>query len=129
VGLYKIYKGDVKDGKLVLRKQEEFKKAVRDFGNGEAAVALGKYEELVSKKQLGYYWGYLIKEVSIQTGHWPKELNKHFEQIFLSEGETIKDLEKPEFHNFTLQVIALMAEMDITIYYPDEVMIQKTIRD
>jgi|TARA_Y100000034_G_scaffold64432_1_gene77951 hypothetical protein len=78
-----VFRGKIEEGKLVLDRNDLFKRAIHVFEGERVVVTVTKQFNKRSLPQNAYYWGVVLPTISEDTGHTVMELHDIFKGMFL----------------------------------------------
>ena len=90
----KIFKGKVKNGKLLLDTPDLFQKVIYGLEGKDIEVTIQKLRKKRSLNQNSWYWGVAIELISDHTGLEPEEVHDFLKDKFLKDKEIVIGGEK-----------------------------------
>jgi len=119
-----IFRGNIENGKLILRDKELFSKYLCSL-RGEVEVICRKWRKRRTNRQNSYYWSCVIPLLCEYTGYSDEELHEALKIKFLSKRErddlpTVRStatLSTKEFANY-IEKIVLWAGQELGVMIP-----------
>ena len=123
--------GRIEKGRLVLDKPRYFKGMLQGYEDTPVRLIVERKKRGRSNAQNAYYWGVVLPEISVHTGHTVEELHEIFKMKFLAtkrvwrgaEMKTVRsttELTTNEFAEFLSNVTLEAGELGIEIPQPDQ---------
>ena len=113
----KKFFGTVKGGNFKLDDKQSFKDYCSLFNDRQVYITVHVAYPKASKKQFGYFYGYLLKEATERTGYTEKEMKRLLKEEFLShfkddnlEIRSLSELNTKEFNEFVENCVHFLAE-------------------
>ena len=121
----RIYRAKKEKGKFVIVDEDLMRDEIRTLNDGNYELIIRKQKKHRSLQQNAYYWGVVLKILSIETGHTDEEVHQHMKWRFLRKKggklETVRsttDLSTVEMENY-LADIRMFSAQDLNIQIPE----------
>lgn len=120
------------EGGIIVASNERYTKGMLAFYEPcEVVVYVERRKKNRSKEQMGYYWGVVLPEIAIHTGHSQEELHKIFKVKYLMQKmiwrganvftpRSTSELTTNEFAEYLSTIILEANEMGITVPPADQ---------
>lgn len=127
------FDGTVSDaGGLVLDRGTDWAQALRGYIGRRITITLGRRTKPRSDKQNAYYWGVVLQEIALYTGHDPDEVHEAMGLKFRLIGDpyfgasirSTTSFSTVEMEDYLEHIRAwALVELDLTIPLPNEVVL------
>lgn len=95
-----LFYGRLVNGKVVPSNRKVFDQTLAQYEDGPIVIEIKREKKIRSLEQNNFYWGVVLKTISIETGHHESELHDLFKQYLPKKFLVFKRNRNPENGQF-----------------------------